>query len=135
MNLDQLRADLERDEGVCLTPYKDTVGVMTIGIGHNLQMGISPAVKDLIFEEDIADVVAELDRNAPWWRGLSETRQRALANMAFNLGWPRLSNFKNTLAALEAGDFEKAAVEAMDSKWARQVKGRAERIAKLILEG
>ena len=49
--------------------------------------------------------------------------------MAFNLGWPRLSRFKNMIEALKAGDYGRAADEALDSKWADQVGTRAERIA------
>jgi lysozyme len=55
--------------------------------------------------------------------------------MCFNLGMPRLRQFRNMLAALEAGDFETAAREALDSRWAGQVGARAERIAAQIRDG
>jgi lysozyme len=71
----------------------------------------------------------------PWWNELDETRQRVLANMCFNLGCPRLKNFKNFLAALEAGDFETAGEEMMDSKWATQVGSRAVRLQEKMLHG
>jgi lysozyme len=54
--------------------------------------------------------------------------------MALNLGWPRLSAFRNMLAALQAMDYATAAREALDSKWAKQVGARAERIAALYRE-
>ena len=54
--------------------------------------------------------------------------------MCFNLGRPRLSNFKKFLAALEEGDYEKAAVEMMDSRWASQVGDRAVRLRDRMLQ-
>jgi lysozyme len=69
----------------------------------------------------------------PWWRNLDDNRQRILANMCFNLGYPRLSGFKNFLSALQVSDFEKAAVEMMDSKWADQVGDRAKRLRDRML--
>ena len=70
----------------------------------------------------------ELDKNMPWWKDLDDDKQRVMANMAFNLGLPRLSKFKKFLKAMEEGDFKTAAVEMMDSKWATQVGNRAKRL-------
>ena len=131
--MDAVEQDLIRDEGMVLRPYSDSVGKMTIGIGRNLDdRGITEAEARYLARSDILGAVADLDRNVPWWRGLAEPRQRALVNMCFNVGWPRLSSFARMWAALEAGDYETAADEALDSKWARQVGARAERIAALI---
>lgn len=136
MDMNALKDDLARDEGCRLKPYQDTEGLLTIGIGRNLDdVGITSEEAYHLLENDIGGVMADLDRNAPWWRHLTEPRQRALANMAFNLGWPRFSGFRNMLAALQAGEFERAAGEALDSKWARQVGARATRIAEMIREG
>lgn len=133
--IDALKADLVRDEGLRLKPYRDTVGKLTIGVGRNLDdVGISDAEAGHLLGNDISGVLADLDRALPWWRGLSEARQRALANMCFNLGLTRLQGFKKMLAALEAGDWPAAAREALDSKWARQVGARATRIAEAFAE-
>jgi lysozyme len=70
-----------------------------------------------------------------WWRGLNDTRQRVLANMCFNLGYPRLSKFKKFLAAAKDQDWETAADEMMDSKWATQVGDRAVRLREKMLNG
>jgi len=55
--------------------------------------------------------------------------------MCFNLGWPRLSRFEKMLEALKAKDFDTAATEALDSKWADQVGDRAKRIAEVFRGG
>lgn len=127
-----LKADLVRDEGHRRKPYICTAGKVSIGIGHNLDdLGISDRIIDLLYEEDERLALSDLDRHAPWWRGMQEPARRALANMSFNLGWPKLSEFKRMLAALQAGDYELAATEALDSRWANQVGDRADRIADL----
>ncbi len=128
--------DLIRDEGLCLKPYQCTAGKLTIGVGRNLEdRGISEDEVGYLLKNDIAGVLDDLDRNISWWRGLGRPQRLALANMAFNLGWPRLSRFKNMLAALKAGDAEKAAHEALDSRWAEQVGARAKRIADQLTRG
>jgi len=128
--------DLKRDEGVRLKPYRCTAGKLTIGVGRNIEdMGITEDEADLLLETDIKRVEAELDGALPWWRDLSDRRQEALLNMGFNMGIPRLMTFRNMLAALESGSFGRAAAEALNSKWARQVGARAERIAAQLREG
>ncbi|MAL41377.1 glycoside hydrolase family protein [Thalassospira sp.] len=146
--IDHLVKDLQRDEDIRLFVYDDAtgqpivsgytvVGHPTIGVGRLLtsDRGISTVEALELLETDLDIVFKELDRSFPWWRGLSENRQRALANMAFNLGIPRLSKFQNMLAALKRGDYQLAADEAMNSRWAKQVGARAERIRDLIKEG
>lgn len=131
-----IEEDLIRDEGMRLKPYLCPAGKMTIGIGRNLDdVGLSHDEALYLLRNDIARCRAELDRAFPWWRGMSDARQRALLNMAVNLGLPRLQGFRNMLSALERGDYEKAAAEALDSRWARQVGQRAQRVARLIREG
>ncbi|MDZ5648937.1 glycoside hydrolase family protein [Nitrospirillum sp. BR 11828] len=131
-----LAADLRRDEGVRLKPYTDTVGKLTIGVGRNLSdVGLSVSEVDDLLAHDIDRVMADLDHSMPWWRTLSEARQRALANMAFNMGVSTLMTFRTTLAHLQAGRFEQAADAALASRWASQVGGRAQRIAALIKAG
>ena len=135
VNLDKLRADLVRDEGLKLKPYRCTAGKLSIGVGRNLDdNGISKSEAMALLDNDLSWVFDDLDRNCPWWRRMPEPAQRGLANMALNLGWPRLSAFRNMLAALQAMDYATAAREALDSKWAKQVGARAERIAALYRE-
>lgn len=136
MNLPALINQLVVDEGLRLKPYVDTVGKTTIGIGRNLDdVGISREEAFVMAATDVAHVAADLDRALPWWRQMTDARQNALANMAFNLGITRLLGFANTLALLKAGRFDAAASEMLNSKWAGQVGARATRLAKVIREG
>ena len=133
-----LRDQLIRDEGKRLTPYRDTIGCLTIGVGHNLDAhGISDEVCDLLLTDDIARVEAGLRVRLPWATPdrLGEARYGVLANMGFNLGVAGLMRFRLMLAAVEAGDWTEAAKEMLDSEWARQVGDRAERLAEQMRTG
>jgi lysozyme len=133
MNRELLMKELVHDEGCRLHMYKDSLGVETIGIGHNLRdVPISERAAGVIFEDDLRNVEDALDRELPWWRSLSEERQRVVANMAFNLGVLGLLEFKRTLRAMEIGDYKAAAVGMLSSRWASQVGDRAVRLAKLM---
>lgn len=130
---DELISDLKRDEGWRAKPYRDTVGKLTIGYGRNLDdIGLRPYEGDLMLRNDALAAMDELDRNVPWWRGLPDNAMRGLVNMCFNMGWPRLSKFRRMLGALESRDYLGAADEALNSKWARQVGARSQRIAALF---
>jgi lysozyme len=136
MNTDLLAQELTRDEGIRSKPYLDTVGKSTIGVGRNLtDVGLSDDEILMLLKNDIDRVLDELDRVLPWFRSMSDNRQRCLANMSFNLGLPTLLQFKATLGAMQAGRYDDAAAGMMDSKWARQVGQRAVRLAQMMREG
>jgi lysozyme len=137
---EKLLAELTRDEGKRNRIYTDTVGKVSGGVGRNLtDVGFSDDEVELMLMNDIDRAVALLDKNAPWWRRLNTVRQRVMVNLCFNMGWGNgksgLSSFKNTLAAIERGDYATAAKGLQASKWARQVKARADRLIKMMESG
>jgi len=136
MDLEKLKAELIRDEGLRLKPYLDTRGIETIGIGHNLvAKGISENVANIIYLEDVEEVMGQLDRALPWWQHLDPVRQRVLANMCFNLGIEKLLGFPHTLILMESGNYEAAAAAMADSLWHRQVGDRAVRLEAMMETG
>lgn len=123
-------------EGLRLRLYKCSAGYWTIGYGRNLeQRGISLAEAEFMLANDLKECEEDL-RTFPWWVGLSQARQAALMDMRLQLGASGLRNFQRMLAAIAGGDYESAADEALDSKWAREdTPGRAQDIAKMLREG
>lgn len=133
---DKLCAQLRIDEGVRNKLYQDTVGKWTGGVGRNFSdRQMSPALIQFMLDEDIDMCIDQLDHAFPWWEKMCDARQNALLNLVFNLGITTLLQFKNSLAALEAGKWEAAANGFMDSKWAKQVGARAVRVTDLIRNG
>jgi len=136
MDLATLKSELTRDEGRKPRIYKDTVGKVTGGVGRNLtDVPFSDDEIDLMLGNDIGKVCKQLDARLPWWRTLSEARQRVLANMAFNMGIDGLLGFKNTLALIQGGNYAEAAAAMLQSKWAGQVGDRAKRLAEMMRVG
>jgi lysozyme len=134
--INALMSDLERDEGRRGKPYKDTEGILTIGVGWNLEANVLPdRVIDLLLRHSIYTAYNDALELFPKFADLSDNRQRALVNMAFNLGRYRLSGFKKMIAAVNSEDWDKASVEMLDSKWARQVGDRADRLSVLMAKG
>ncbi len=131
-----LQALLIRHEGLRLKPYTCTAGKTTIGVGRNLDdNGITEAEAMAMLDRDIAVTTATLRDEFPWFADLDRTRKDAVISLGFNLGVPRLKGFKKFLAAMEAKDYEMAATEALDSKWATQVGKRAIELAGMIRTG
>lgn len=128
--IDACLLDLRRHEGLRLKPYRDTVGVLTIGYGRNLDAnGIRYAEAELMLQNDVEEVLEAVSKALPWFGSLDEDRQAILVNMAFNLGLAGLLGFNNTLAEIEAGRYDEAAARMLESKWATQVGNRAKELA------
>lgn len=135
LDLDALRAELRRDEGVRLKPYVDTVGKVSIGVGRNLtDVGITPEEAAVLLDNDIATALGSL-ATKPWFNGLDPVRQRVLVNICFNLGIGGLLGFPRMIAALIQHDYDRAAVELETSALARQTGQRNVRLAHMLRTG
>ena len=134
-----LKKRIKQDEGYVDKVYKDSVGVLTCGWGHALPEGskISKEIAELFFEEDFAAALTSFQYFISKYHlsHLSRDRKCVLINMLFNLGFRGLSKFKRFISAMQDEDYDKAAYEMLDSKWHKQVKGRADRLAKIMRKG
>lgn len=135
--LDICRQELPLDEGRRPRAYKDSVGLLTGGIGRNLEhVEFSDDEIDLMFANDLKRAIAAARRIFGNFEQLSEPRKAVCVNLSFNLGENRLRGFKKMIAAVHAGDFEQAANELMDSKWYTQVQpSRSNRLIKMMRVG
>ena len=132
----RLIEQLKRDEGLRLQAYRDHLGYLTIGYGRLIDEqkggGITEAEAEYLLSNDIKRTVSDLERRYDGWDSLPEKCQHALINMAFQLGVNGLLAFKNMQAALLEKDYKRAALEALNSRWAKQTPARASRIAAMI---
>jgi len=141
MNKDRLREELADDEGCKLEIYLDHLGLPTFGIGHLVRENdpehgepVGTPVSDervrQVFALDIAVTLEDCKRLYDDFDDLPEEAQLVIANMCFNLGYPRLSKFKGMKAGVDARDWQRAADEMVDSRWHDQVPNRAKRLVK-----
>ena len=123
-------------EGTKLFPYRDTVGILTIGHGRNLQQnGISAQEADYLLQNDLDRCQKELNDKLPWFNTLNEPRKGVLIDMCFQLGINGLLKFKNSLELIKNGDWDKAADSLKLSLWAKQVPTRCILNANIIKTG
>jgi lysozyme len=124
---------LKKHEGLRLKPYRDTVGVLTIGYGRNLESrGITEQEADMMLENDIKWFTRQLQMELPWFDSKPENVKTVLVNMAFNLGVGGLLGFKNTLKLIEDGKYEEASKAMLKSLWAQQVGARAVELSQML---
>ena len=138
-NMEKLIAMLKRHEGVETHAYECSEGKVTVGVGRNIDqeggIGLSDDEVDYLLQNDIERVVKELAAEYPWFSDLDDVRRDAMVDISFNLGATRLRLFKRAIAAMETGKYKEAATEFLDSKWARQVGGRALELTDMISSG
>jgi len=134
--MNNLLDQLKRHEGMELKPYKCTSDKLTIGIGRNLEdVGISEKEAEMLLQNDVQQVTAQLKEKFPWVLQLDEVRFAALINFTFNVGIGTASKFVNAMALLKAGNYDTAADEFLDSRWAKQVGQRAIEVTEQIRTG
>lgn len=137
--MDKLIEQLKRHEGVKTHVYKDINGLEHIGVGRNISktgIGLTMEEIDYLLSNDILRCIKELSSEYPWFGQIeSEPRQEAIINIFLNLGATRFRLFKKAIAAMEAGDYDLAATEFLDSKWSRQVGGRSLELTDILRQG
>ncbi len=132
-NIVKLEKELIRDEGRKTKPYRDSEGILTIGVGWNLEeWGLPDHIIDQLTKISINRAISDAKHVIPSFEYLHPARQRVLVNMAFNLGRKRLGGFKLMRRAIAKRNWKEAAREMLDSKWARQVGRRATRLAEVM---
>lgn len=136
LNLKLLEDDLVADEGLVLHAYQDHLGFWTIGVGTLIDKrkggGITRAEAMMLLQNRLGTFFKEMDAKMPWWRSHPEPVQRALANMAYQMGVDGLVKFKTTLGLIQERKYREAADTAMRSLWAKQTPNRAKKVTDLI---
>ena len=140
---------IKKHEGYSDTPYVCPAEKWTIGYGYNYQdrgftteeltellmSGFDKEIAERLLEKDVLESFELLKDNFEWFDRLDEGRKIALLDMIYNLGLGRFKKFRKMLSALQDEDFDRAAEEAINSRWYKQVKTRGERIVHAIRTG
>lgn len=129
---------LEGEEGRVPYVYKDSQGYDTIGVGILVDKrngGLTNDEIDYLLKSRIDRAMAQVLERLPWATALNEPRFAVLLGMAFQMGIDGLMAFSNTLAAVQAGRYQDAAIGMLASKWARQTPERAGRMAEQMRLG
>ena len=144
-NLSRVVRMLAVEEGRRNKPYKDSLGYLTVGVGHLIDPRkggslpdyaqveldrngtLEEATIDRLLEDDIMTAVGQINLNLPWASSLDEVRYTVLLDMCFQMGIGGLLGFTNTLRHVREGNYEQAATNMRASLWRRQTPNRANR--------
>lgn len=135
---------IKRHEGVRTKPYKDSLGLWTVGVGHLIGDGkslppewnreLSMNEVDSLFAQDYKHHKDAAEK-IPGYDKLNSSGKAALTDLTFNMGPGWYKKWPNFTKALASGDSESAAKSLEDSKWYTQVGNRAKTIVAMIRGG
>lgn len=130
--MNQMEAELIRDEGVIDHAYQDSLGYWTIGVGRLIDARkggrLSASEISYLLSNNIQECLSDIDQE-PWFQSCNtDSQRRALVNMRFQLGPQGLRSFHNFLSLMTQKKFQEAGEELKNSKWYTQVRSRAERV-------
>lgn len=135
---------IKKHEGVRTRPYKDSLGLWTVGVGHLIGDGKSlppewnreftMAEIDALFAKDFEEH-KKAAQKIPGYDKANKATQGALIDLTFNMGASWYKKWPSFIKALVGGNMQQAAEELQNSKWYQQVKGRAADIVALIKSG
>jgi len=137
-------------EGMKLKVYDDAngkeiragdtlVGHPTIGVGRNVAgdgLGITEEEAKILLSNDVDRVLREVNHWS-FMENLNEPRKTVIIDMVFNMGCSRFNEqaWPKFFKAVMTGNYKEASKQMLDSKWAGQVKTRANILAKMMETG
>lgn len=126
-----------RHEGISATAYQDTLGNWTIGVGHLLPgptdetWSLERSLNQLHTDLAQAEQAASLDVKDVWFY-IPEPKKGVLTELAFILGGRGLAEFHDMLAAIHAGEWQKAADALVDSRLYHEEPKRIDELADIL---
>ncbi len=130
---------LQGHEGYVDEVYLDSEGEPTCGWGHLLAVGskVPLSVSQIFFERDFKQAKADLKTltSTHSLPNIGQVRKAVLLGMLFQMGLSGVKGFEKMIAALMDKNWNKAADEMLDSKWAKQTSVRAKEAATMMRTG
>jgi GH24 family phage-related lysozyme (muramidase) len=148
-----LRQQLTRYEGRKPSVYEDSAGNPTVGVGFNLNrpdaraklqavgadydavlkgQPLSNQQIESLLNTDINTAIAGSKRVVPSFPQQPSIVQLVVANMVFNMGVQKFTQFAKFKQALEAHDYARAADEMQRSQWFHQVGRRGRELTQKV---
>ena len=136
MDMDRLLQSVKKHEGYRNKVYLDTLGKRTVGVGHLCVEDFWEDNKEYdeeflmnILKDDLKNAIEGAERLLKDCPVLDDLAKEIIIEMVFQLGETGVSKFKNMIKALKIPDYQTAAIEMLDSKWAKQTPNRAQNMS------
>ena len=108
-------------------------------VGYGFTNGVTPdsSIPKIRADRKLEELVLAMDgllgSKLPWYKDASLVTKSVLINMGLDMGLQGLLSYKNTLAFIKAGQWDKAANSMKLSIWYAKNGSRAKELAKRIL--
>lgn len=155
MNMQRLYESIGAHEGTREIPYTDSKGLWTVGRGTCLetnpitgsqwkylldnrliQLSITEDGMDYLVSAKVSEVIAALEAGLRGWDGINDVRQNCLVEMGYQISGYGCLSFPKMRAAIEQGNWNEAARQGMDSKWAKiDSPNRAREMMRILESG
>ena len=131
---DTLFEDIKMEEGYRSSVYLDTLEKPTIGYGFLIDsLELQEDICQLILMRKLEKLIKTIKFNFKWFDDMPEKIQDVVINICYQLGVSGFSKFKKTIQFMKNKQWDKASIEMLDSKWAReQTPQRALRLSETV---
>ena len=126
--------DIKKEEGYRSSVYLDTLDKPTIGYGFLIDtLELQEDICELILMRKLEKLIKNIKFNFKWFDDMPDKVQDVIINMCYQLGVSGVSKFKKTVKLIKNKQWDRASVEKLDSKWAReQTPQRAKRLSEIV---
>jgi lysozyme len=137
MNYDKLIESVKKHEGFRNSVYEDTLGKRTVGFGHlcvedHWEDGkkYDKVYLEKILEDDLQYAINQGEGMCKDLK-VSDDAKFLIIEMIFQLGSAGIQKFRRMWSALgeDPPNYKEAAVQMLDSRWAKQTPNRAQEMA------
>ena len=129
----ELKEAVKLSEGYRARVYKDTLDIDTIGYGFAIKdLELDKDICDMILDKKLNKLIKDVDNKFSFMDDIAVEAQDVVYEMCYQLGINGFSKFKKTIAYLRDEDYKMAAIEMLDSRWAKQTPNRAKRLSNII---
>ena len=138
MDMNRLLKSVKEHEGYRNKVYLDSLGKRTVGVGHlcvedhwedNKEYSEEYLMK--VLKDDLKNAIQGAEDLLKDFPLLDDLAEEIIIEMIFQLGKTGVSKFKNMWKALqqEPPQYDVAATEMLDSRWAKQTPNRAKKMS------
>ena len=128
--IDNLVQKIKEHEGFRGDVYKDSLGFNTVGYGT--KMPISKMEATTLLRTRLMKKIDELTLKEPSFNTMPDDIREVLCEMSYQMGVNGVLKFRKMWKALKEGNYERAADEMLDSRWAKQTPSRAKELSDVV---
>lgn len=131
--MNDLLKRIKHHEGFRSKVYQCTEGYDTIGYGFAIKdLVMTKEMAEEILIEKLTDLMSKVRKRFDWLDSVPREVQGVIIEMSYQMGVSGVSKFKKALHAMQMFQWDVAADELLDSRWAKQTPNRAKELSDIV---